>query len=105
MQELDLHYFPVDYFGIEWEIVYGVTYLLSVQYSCAVMSVSLLWRESYFCSNTLQSRSFLKNIENFLCKKMIPYKAYVQEDQLCLALYGSTTIQPLLFLRDIKNFV
>jgi hypothetical protein len=36
---------------------------------------------------------------------MIPYKTYVWEDQLCLALYGSTTIQPLLFLRNIENFV
>jgi hypothetical protein len=36
---------------------------------------------------------------------MIPYKTYVQEDQLFLALYGSTTIQSLLFLKNIKNFV
>ncbi len=36
---------------------------------------------------------------------MIPYKTYVWEDQLCLALYGSTTIQPLLFLKNIENFV
>ncbi len=28
------------------EIVFGVTYVLSVQYSCAVVSVFLLWRES-----------------------------------------------------------
>ena len=54
--------------------------------------------------NTLQSRSFLKNIKNFLCKKLIPYKTYVQEDQLFLALYGSTTIQTL-FLKNIENFV
>ncbi len=36
---------------------------------------------------------------------MIPYKTYVQEDQLFLALYGSTTIQSLLFLNNIENFV
>ncbi len=36
---------------------------------------------------------------------MIPYKTYVQEDQLFLALYVSTTIQSLLFLKNIKNFV
>jgi hypothetical protein len=105
MRELALHYFPVDCFGIKQEIVFGVTYVLSVQYSCVVVSVFLLWQESQFCSNTLQSRSFLKNIENFLCKKMIPYKTYVQEDQLFLALYGSATIQSLLFLKNIKNFV
>ncbi len=46
MRELALHYFPVDCFGIEWEKVFGVTYLLSVQYSCAVVSVFLLWQES-----------------------------------------------------------
>ncbi len=46
MQELALHYFPADCFGIEREIVFGVTYILSVQYSCAVVSVFLLWRES-----------------------------------------------------------
>ncbi len=28
------------------EIVFDVTYVLSVQYSCAVVSVFLLWRES-----------------------------------------------------------
>ncbi len=38
---------------------------------------------------------------------MIPYKIYVREGQLFLALYGSTTntIQSLLFLKNIKNFV
>ncbi len=39
MRELALHYFPVVFFGIEGEIVFGVTYVLSVQYSCAVVSV------------------------------------------------------------------
>ncbi len=33
------HYFPADCFGIEREIVFGVTYVLSVKYSCAVVSV------------------------------------------------------------------
>jgi hypothetical protein len=46
MRELALHYFPDDCFGIEREIVVGVTYVLSVQYSCAVVSVFLLWQES-----------------------------------------------------------
>ena len=41
----------------------------------------------------------------FFVKKMIPYKTYVQEDQLFLALYGSTTIQSLFFLKNIENFV
>ncbi len=40
----------------------------------------------------------------FFVKKLIPYKTYVREDQLFLALYGSTIIQPRLFLKNIKNF-
>ena len=32
-------------FCLQWEIVFGVTYILSVQYSCAVVSVFELWRE------------------------------------------------------------
>jgi hypothetical protein len=39
MRELALHYFPADCFGIMREIVFGVTYVLSVHYSCAVVSV------------------------------------------------------------------
>ena len=39
MRELALHYFLADRFGIEREIVFGVTYVLSVQFSCAVVSV------------------------------------------------------------------
>jgi hypothetical protein len=34
------------FFWFWWEINFGVTYVLSVQYSCAVVSVFLLWRES-----------------------------------------------------------
>ncbi len=40
-----------------------------------------------------------------LLKKMIPYKTYIQEDQLFLALYGSTIIQLWLFLKNMENFV
>ncbi len=39
-------------FFLFWrEIVFGVTYVLSVQYSCAVVSFLLLWRESYLVYN------------------------------------------------------
>ena len=48
---------------------------------------------------------FSKISRTFFVKKMIPYKTYVQEDQLFLALYGSTTIQSRLFFKNIKNFV
>jgi hypothetical protein len=34
-----------------------------------------------------------KILRTFFVKKLIPYKTYVREDQLSLALYGSTTIQ------------
>jgi hypothetical protein len=61
------------YFLLIWrEIVFG-TYVLSVQYSCAVVSVFLLWQESKFSMN------FLVESKNFLL--------------VFLALYGSTTIQ------------
>ena len=36
---------------------------------------------------------------------MNPYKAYVRDDQLFLALYGSTIIQTPSFLKNIENFV
>ncbi len=36
---------------------------------------------------------------------MILFKTYLREDQLFLALYGSTTIQSLLFLKNFENFV
>ena len=39
------HYFTADCFGIQLEIVFGVTYVISVQYSCAVVSVFWLWQE------------------------------------------------------------
>jgi hypothetical protein len=48
---------------------------------------------------------FSKISRTFFVKKMILYKTYVQEDQLFLSLYGSTTIQSLLFLKNIENFV
>ena len=35
------------FFLFWWEIVFGITYVLSVQYSCAVVSVFLLMRESF----------------------------------------------------------
>ncbi len=41
----------------------------------------------------------------FFVKKLIPYKTYVQEDQLFLALYGSAIIQSQLFIKNIENFV
>jgi hypothetical protein len=36
-----LYYF----FWFWWEIVFGVMYVLSVQYSCALVSVFLVWQE------------------------------------------------------------
>ncbi len=48
---------------------------------------------------------FSKISRTFSVKKLIPYKTYVQEEQLFLALYGSTIIQSRLFLKNIENFV
>ncbi len=73
----------------------GVTYVLSVQYSCAVVSV--------FCcggkANLVQI--FLLN-PNFLLKHRNKLSVSVY---LFLALYGSTTIQSKSFLKNIKNFL
>ena len=41
------------------EIVFGVTYVLSVQYSCAVVSFFLLWRESFTTTGEKKSSSRL----------------------------------------------
>ena len=44
------------YFFWFWhEIVFGVMYVLSVQYSCAVVSVFLLWRESFITTGKKSS--------------------------------------------------
>ncbi len=105
MRELSLHYFLTDCFGIEWEIVFGVTYILSVQYSCVVVSVFCCgWKVNFVWIPYSHDR-FSKISRTFFVKKRFPYKTYVQEDQLFLALYGSTTIQSLLFLKNIKHFV
>ncbi len=48
---------------------------------------------------------FSKISTTFFVKKLIPYKTYVREDRLSLALYGSTTIQSRLFLKSIEIFV
>jgi hypothetical protein len=87
------------------EIVFDVTYVLSVQYSCAVVSFFVVVAVKLILYKYVTVTIVSQNIKNFLCKKMIPYKTYVQEDQLFLALYGTTTIQSLLFLKNIKNFV
>ncbi len=50
-------------------------------------------------------KRFSKISKTFFVQKMIPYTTYVWEDQLFLALYGSTTIHLLLFLKNIENFV
>ncbi len=97
--------FPVDCFGIEQEIIFGVTYVLSVQYSCAVVSGFCCGRKVNFVQIPYSHDRFSKISRTFFVKKMIPYKTYVREDQLFLALYGCTTIQTLLFLKNIKNFV
>ena len=48
---------------------------------------------------------FSKISRTFFLIKMIPFNTYVREDKLFLALYGSKTIQSLLFLKNIENFV
>ncbi len=68
------------------------------QFFCCGGKVNFVWMPySHDC--------FSKISRTFFVRKIIPYKTYVQEDQLFLALYGSTTIQSLLFLKNIKNLV
>ncbi len=43
------------FFWFWWEIVFDVTYVLSVQYSCAVVSVFLLRRESFITTGKKSS--------------------------------------------------
>jgi hypothetical protein len=105
MRELALHYFPADCFGIEREIVLVLrTYLVSntvvqlCQFFCCGGKLN-------FVRIPYSHDRFSKILRTFFVKKMIPYETYVREDQLFLALYASTTIQSLLFLKNIKNFV
>ncbi len=117
-----------------WEIEFGFTYYLctqsTIQLWCCVSFFGtsrkqFLVLRAYLVYNTVvrlcqffccggkvnfvripYSHDRLSKISRtFFVKKMIPYKIYVQENQLFLALYGSTTIQSLLFLKNIENFV
>ncbi len=58
-----------------------------------------------FVQITFSHNRFSKISRTLFVKKLIPYTTYVREDHLFLALYGSTTIQSRLFLKNIKNFV
>ena len=94
------------FFFLFWqEIVFGVTYVLKVQYSCAVVPVFCCGGKVNFEWIPYSHDHFSKISRTFFAKKMIPCKTHVREDQLFLALYGSTTIQSLLFLKNIENFV
>jgi hypothetical protein len=48
---------------------------------------------------------FSKILRTLFVKKLIPYKTYIREDHLLLALYWSTSIQSRLFLKNIECFV
>ncbi len=48
---------------------------------------------------------FSKISRTFIVKTLISYKTNAREDQLFIALYGSTIIQSGLFLKNIENFV
>ncbi len=86
-------------------MVFGVTYVLSVHYSCAVVPVFFFGGKVNFVPIPYSHDRFSKITRTFFVKKLIPYKTYVRDDQLFLALYGSTIIQSRLFLKNIKNYV
>ncbi len=46
-------------FWFWWEIVFGVTYVLSVEYSCAVVSVFWLWQEIDLKMRTLLQKNLI----------------------------------------------
>ena len=54
------HYFPADCFGIKREIDFGVTYILSVQYSCGVVSF-------FCCGGKVNLYKFLVELEFSSC--------------------------------------
>jgi hypothetical protein len=94
-------------------LVLHATYVLRVPYSCGVVLFFFGYGRKKFlvlctylvyntvvrlckffcCGKKLIVYKYLtvmivtQKKENFLCKKMIPYKIYIQEDQLFLALY------------------
>ncbi len=100
-------------------MVLHTTYVLRVPYSCGVVLVFLVVvgnifvLRTYLVYNTVvrlcqffccggkvnfvripySHDRFSKILRIFFVIKLIPYKTYVQEDQLFLAMYGSTTIQ------------
>ncbi len=87
------------------EIVFGITYVVSVQCSCVVLSFFFCGGKVNFVRKPYSRDRFSKISRTFFVKKMIPYKTYVREDLLFLALYGSKIIQSRLFLKNIENFV
>ncbi len=56
-------------------------------------------------STTLQSRSFLKNIENFLCKQKLVKQQPYNHDSFSKTSRASTALQSRLFLKNIENFL
>ena len=93
----------VSFFGSGEGIVFGVTYVLSVQYSCVVVSVFWCGGKVNFVQIPYSHDRFSKISRTFFVRKLIPYETYVREDQLFLALYGSTTIQSQLFLKKYRK--
>ncbi len=102
------------------EMVFGVTYVLSVQYSCAVVSVFWLWQEIFL---NMRTPFYKKNLIGlFYCDPLLIGFLYLEKQlfsqdmflvrsklsitvYLFLVLYRSTSLQSLLFLKNIKTFL
>jgi hypothetical protein len=82
-------------FWLRQDIVFDVTYALSVQYSCAVVSVFCCGGKANLVQIFLLNPNFLLVLRN-----NVSVTVY-----LLFALYGSTNIQSQLFLKNIENFV
>ncbi len=96
---------------VSFLVLAGNSFWCYVRTQCTIQLCVLLCQ--FFCCggkvNFVQipysHDSFSKLSRTFSVKKLIQYKTYVQEYKLFLALYGSTTIQLQLFLKNIKNIV
>ncbi len=82
------------FFWFWWEIVFGVTYVHSVQYSCTVVFLKNDYSVSLFLEKQLASQNI------FLVKSELSITTY-----LFLVFYESTSLQSQSFLKNIKIFL
>ncbi len=87
-------------FWFWWEIVFGVTYALSVQYICAVASVFWLWREIVLWQEiVLKMRTPFDFLwAEFLQKNLIGWVTLLWSDSRCVYFVRPNTLLLCIFL-------